>query len=676
MSNAGHRRRALRLLRRGGALILALFFGSQELAAQSTGTTVKPNDAVAITVVDQPALSNTYIVGLDGALEIPVIGRVEAAGSTPEQLTAELSRRLTSYLVNPQVHVEVIAAKRVFVFGEVKVPGEYPLVEDSTLLEVLTRAGYSGTSEVLLLRPKLARGPTALGDRDAEVIRINLLQLEKEAQSGNLSRNVLLREGDSIYVSKDDPNRIYVSGQVQKPGPYSISEGTTVLQALTLAGGTTERAATSRLRITRIVAGEERSIKGELEDSLKPGDAILVPEVYSFPLPTFGRPGLETRRAHAVRIGQALSIVPSAAVTRLGVDSNVFNQSGQPVSDFTATAGPALDAILDLKLVQVTASGNVDFVYYRRFDDQRSVDRYGEARIDVKPSRRIDLWFGGDAKATKQRLNFEVDPRIPWHEQTVEAGVRVRPWQRVEFELTGRDFDQRFEDSVFLGVELRATLTERVRSATATARWILTPFTTLVASAGSATHRFELFPAKNADATEFLFGGLWKAGGVLSGEAQVGYLRYLSLDVTAPDMKGAVGNVDLFYSPKDRTRFGAKLERSTGNTFRTQFPYAIIDSLGGSVQQGLFSRLDVLVQAYRQKYTYQTFAFFGGIESPNSTETTGNYVAELGVRLGAARIGFNIGYTQRLATNLIGRDYNSIALTTNISYGALQVRGR
>jgi len=71
-----------------------------------------------------------------------------------------------------------------------------------------------------------------------------------------------------------------VFGQVKNPGGYALLKDTTVLQALSLAGGVTENGAMNRVRIVRIVAGVKKDIKVNLTDIVKAGDTIIVPERY------------------------------------------------------------------------------------------------------------------------------------------------------------------------------------------------------------------------------------------------------------------------------------------------------------------------------------------------------------------------------------------------------------
>jgi polysaccharide export outer membrane protein len=71
---------------------------------------------------------------------------------------------------------------------------------------------------------------------------------------------------------------VYVFGHVKNAGSYAIKSDTTVLQALSLAGGVTPTGAMNRTRIIRIVNGGKKEFKLKLTDVVQPGDTIVVPE--------------------------------------------------------------------------------------------------------------------------------------------------------------------------------------------------------------------------------------------------------------------------------------------------------------------------------------------------------------------------------------------------------------
>ena len=239
-------------------------------------------DVLNITVWDQPDLTGKFTIASDGTVALPVVGRVTAGGRTVAEFEQALTRSLGDGLIrNPQVFVMLdhYRARQVFVFGNVASPGTDALAETESLVQALARAGYGSASEAIIVRPKHPSGPT-LPDHsgDADVIRVNLRDFEKDIERGSLERNVVLRHGDTIFVPRSDPTRVFVTGQVRAPGAYSIAEGTTVLQALALAGGPTEEAAVNRLRIIRIEKSKQITVKARLSDIMQPGDTLVIPE--------------------------------------------------------------------------------------------------------------------------------------------------------------------------------------------------------------------------------------------------------------------------------------------------------------------------------------------------------------------------------------------------------------
>ena len=92
----------------------------------------------------------------------------------------------------------------------------------------------------------------------------------RDLQAGALSANVTIRDGDTIFVPRAE--RFYVTGQVRSPGAYAFELNLTVLQAISLAGGPTDRGSNRRLRIIR----QQKEFDAKLTDIVQPGDTIIV----------------------------------------------------------------------------------------------------------------------------------------------------------------------------------------------------------------------------------------------------------------------------------------------------------------------------------------------------------------------------------------------------------------
>ena len=261
---------------------VTLIVAAPGLAQSAADYQIGPQDVLAIQVFDQADLGGKYTVETDGTFSFPLIGRVRAGGMTLRAFEGELKTKLADgYFRNPQVTVAVeqYRSQRVFVMGEVRAPGPVPLTGGMTLIEALSRAGSTqptASGEVAVVRaPQGAKGPLMPNqETGTEVFRASIRALE----SGSLSQNIDLRDGDTIFVPRAET--AYVFGQVKNPGGYALQKDTTVLQALSLAGGVTENGAMNRVRIVRIVAGAKKELKVNLTDIVKPGDTIIVPERY------------------------------------------------------------------------------------------------------------------------------------------------------------------------------------------------------------------------------------------------------------------------------------------------------------------------------------------------------------------------------------------------------------
>ena len=99
-------------------------------------------DELQITVLDQPDLGGTYTVDEAGTISMPLIGSVGVRGRTAEQLEAAIAAAYRNgFLRNPDVTVQVIAFRPIFVMGEVATSGQYAYVAGLTVQQAIAIAG-------------------------------------------------------------------------------------------------------------------------------------------------------------------------------------------------------------------------------------------------------------------------------------------------------------------------------------------------------------------------------------------------------------------------------------------------------------------------------------------------------------------------------------------------------
>ena len=256
-------------------------------ASPPTEYQIGPEDILRVTVYGHEDLTQTVVVQSDGTFVFPLIGRVKAGDMTPKELERKITILLSQgYIRNPQttVLVQEYRSKTIFVVGEITRPGTYPLSGSRTLVEALARAGpgtSNAGSEVVIVRPhgdvqgpvlpnQVEGGEAAGAQPTGEVIRVNM----RDIQAGDISKNIALRPNDTVFVPQAP--KVFVSGEVRSPGAYPFAPGTTIRQAISLAGGFTEDGSAGRLKVVRVVEGKSREIKVKLDDPVEPGDTIVV----------------------------------------------------------------------------------------------------------------------------------------------------------------------------------------------------------------------------------------------------------------------------------------------------------------------------------------------------------------------------------------------------------------
>ncbi len=240
---------------------------------------VGTDDVLLITVFAEPELTGPFTVDNDGAFAYPLLGRITVEDLTVREVEALLMARLADgFLRNPQLNVEVLEyrSQNVYVLGEVRAPGIYPLTGSMSLIQVLVAAGsMSATAgyEVQIVRRTgdgEGAGPVLPEDNvEVEVTYLNL----RDLQSGRLSE-VRLQDGDTIYVPKAET--FFVTGHVRSPGSFVWDRGITVLQAISLAGGLTDRGSNRGIRILRIVDDEQEEVSVSLSDQVQAGDTVVI----------------------------------------------------------------------------------------------------------------------------------------------------------------------------------------------------------------------------------------------------------------------------------------------------------------------------------------------------------------------------------------------------------------
>ena len=194
------------------------------------------------------------------------MGRIQVAGLTLPEVQALVTKALSKVLRDPQIDIKVVGyrSQRVFLSGEVKVPGIYP-VDDVplSLPEILHRAG----------------GFTALGDgsnvqliRNHRAFAIDFVGLQKRGVSLD---SLILQPGDQIRVPSSEEQKAYLLGEVSKPSSVRLVNGRlNLVQALADAGGFNVLTANNGRRVHPARPGQRPYERVSPEREQHPGSSL------------------------------------------------------------------------------------------------------------------------------------------------------------------------------------------------------------------------------------------------------------------------------------------------------------------------------------------------------------------------------------------------------------------
>lgn len=152
-------------------------------------------DVLAVNVWKEPDISKSLPVRSDGMISLPLAGEVEASGKTPKTLERDITRKLQSYISDPEVTVivEEIKSQRFNILGQVTKPGTYLLTNSTTVLDAIAMAGgfrdFAKRKSIYVLRT----------NADGSKQRLPF-DYKKVIQGAKQDQNVVLEPHDTVVV--------------------------------------------------------------------------------------------------------------------------------------------------------------------------------------------------------------------------------------------------------------------------------------------------------------------------------------------------------------------------------------------------------------------------------------------------------------------------------------------
>jgi polysaccharide export outer membrane protein len=290
--------------------------------------TLGGGDLIQIDILDVPQYSGQYQIPIDGTINLPLIGSVNVEGLSLAQASQKIETEYLRVLKRSEVTVSLVAPRplNIWISGEVNRPGSYALrltpgagnipgVQYPTVVQAIeTAKGITLAADIRQIQVRRYH---------ANQERVFYVDLWKMLQTGDRGQDLILRDGDAIFIptateinlnelrqlSKtsfardiEEPRMVTVIGEVQRPGSYIVLGGDTgtgiraaglptVMRALQLAGGITSLADIRQIQIRRPTqSGSNQIIEldfwqllhtGDVaQDTIvQDGDTIVIPKV-------------------------------------------------------------------------------------------------------------------------------------------------------------------------------------------------------------------------------------------------------------------------------------------------------------------------------------------------------------------------------------------------------------
>ena len=288
--------------------------------------TLGAGDVVRVDIFRVADYSGESQVLVDGALNLPLVGKVNVNGLSLEEAATAISNRYAQYLKRPITTVSLVSRRplQVGIAGEVSRPGSYNVEQSNTqfsrLSQLIETAG-GVTQSADLSAVEVRRADT---NGTQQIVSVNLWEL---IETGNLDQDLVLRDGDSIFIpttlvpledgalladasfasDTNLPINVAVIGEVYRPGPYTLQGGiartgnagtpgtatgntpTTVTRAIQVAGGIKPKANVRNVQVVRPTRSGASQVfevdlwkllnAGDLKQDtiLQEGDTVFVP---------------------------------------------------------------------------------------------------------------------------------------------------------------------------------------------------------------------------------------------------------------------------------------------------------------------------------------------------------------------------------------------------------------
>ncbi len=307
-------------------------------------------------------------------------------------------------------------------------------------------------------------------------------------------------------------------------------------------------------------------------------------------LPASGQLGRQRETA-------GISWTPSLALRAVGPDRNVYVEPGAGQADRTAIFTPSATAKMTTRLLTIEGNGQLDYLYFEKFTQERYLNRKVNGRMQVDFGR-FSPFVRGMFERSRDR-QADIDIRIGRKVYNYGGGVALPLTAKgsIEASLTqGRnDFEK---GRTFREIELAQSLNRKTENLNLGFRYALTPLTTLALDASRIREDYDSSPVLNTDDRRFSLSLFFAPDAILKGRFTIGYHRMRAQFPGNTPFRGLLADANLAYTFRESSRFNVRYFRDTSASFDS--PFNVQTSYGIDLVQDIAGPLKVTAGASRQ----------------------------------------------------------------------------
>ena len=362
-----------------------------------------------------------------------------------------------------------------------------------------------------------------------------------------------------------------------------------------------------------------------------------------------------------------VALYPSISLRDVGFDSNINDDSQNPIGDFTATTQPRLRASLGVGPTQLTGSITIGLVYYATAKEQQSVNRHYEVRYEGTTSR-LRPFVAASFNHTSQRTGYEIDAHLPQIDTSLSAGAEFKITPVTSITGSYRRTTQEYLDTAeFLGTALAQQLNYTSDIASAGTRLALTPLTTVSVDIDLQRDRFDQSPLRDANSVRVLPAAEFSPDAIITGRLALGFRQFRPLDARVVPFQGLVGSARITGSLLDGPQLSFDGVRDVNYSYDPATPYYLVLSGHLTVTQRVGGPFDLIGQAGADRLNYVAIE---GLPSPGRVDLTRIVGGGVGLRVSPAlRVAVVYDVTTRRSTEINNRAYDRRRLFASVTYG-------